>query len=150
MQKYIGVKLIEAEPMALGDYNKFKGWTIPEDEDPAREGYKVKYSDDYISWSPKDVFEKSYLPLADGNGTKITGEDVKNFIKTIDSSKFGEKTSLVKVTLNNGFEIIETSSCVDSSNYDHELGIELSVKKIRNKVYEYLGFLLQSAKGGMK
>ena len=60
MDKYIGTKLIEAEPMNLGDYNKFKGWDIPKDENPLREGYKVKYSDDYISWSPKEEFEKAY------------------------------------------------------------------------------------------
>lgn len=63
MTKYLGVKLIEAEVMTLGDYNKFKGWIIPENEDPNREGYKVKYSDDYISWSPKEVFEKAYRTI---------------------------------------------------------------------------------------
>jgi len=60
MKKYLGVKLIEAEPMNLGDYNQFKGWQMPNDENPLREGYKVKYSDDYISWSPKEAFEESY------------------------------------------------------------------------------------------
>jgi hypothetical protein len=60
MEKYLGVKLISAKPMNLGDYNKFKGWTIPEDEDPTREGYQVMYSDDYISWSPKEAFDKAY------------------------------------------------------------------------------------------
>ena len=33
MNKYIGTKLVEAKEMNLGDYNKFKGWTIPENED---------------------------------------------------------------------------------------------------------------------
>lgn len=60
MKNYIGVKQILAEPMNLGDYNKFKGWTIPEKEDPNKEGYKVVYSDDYVSWSPKDAFEEAY------------------------------------------------------------------------------------------
>lgn len=60
MKNYIGVKQILAEPMNLGDYNKFKGWTIPENEDPNKEGYKVVYSDDYVSWSPKDAFEEAY------------------------------------------------------------------------------------------
>jgi len=63
MNKYFGVKLIEAEPMKLGAYNIFKGWTIPEDEDPLKEGYKVKYSDNYISWSPKDTFEEAYRAI---------------------------------------------------------------------------------------
>lgn len=60
MKKYIGVKKIEAEPMTRGDYNKYKGWTIPADENPADEGYLVRYSDSYESWSPKKQFEEAY------------------------------------------------------------------------------------------
>lgn len=60
MEKYIGVKIIHGEPMTRGDYNKFKGWTIPADENPEDEGYLVKYSDNYISWSPKDAFKDAY------------------------------------------------------------------------------------------
>ncbi len=60
MEKYIGVKIIEAKPMNLGDYNNYKGWNIPENEDPKRDGYLVKYSDNYISWSPREAFEDAY------------------------------------------------------------------------------------------
>ena len=60
MEQYIGDKIIYAEPMTRGEYNKFKGWTIPANENPDDEGYIVKYSDSYISWSPKDVFEEAY------------------------------------------------------------------------------------------
>lgn len=60
LKKYVGVKLIEAKPMTRGDYNKYRGWTIPEDENPNDEGYLVKYSDDYVSWSPKGVFDEAY------------------------------------------------------------------------------------------
>ena len=61
MKTYIGVKKIDAAPMNLGDYNKYRGWEIPADEDPAKEGYLVKYSDNYESWSPKEVFEEAYV-----------------------------------------------------------------------------------------
>lgn len=60
MEKYIGVKMIQAEPMTRGEYNDFRGWTIPADENPDDDGYVVKYSDDYVSWSPKAVFEEAY------------------------------------------------------------------------------------------
>lgn len=60
MKNYIGTKQLKAEPMNLGDYNVKRGWKIPENEDPAREGYLVEYPDGYISWSPKEVFEESY------------------------------------------------------------------------------------------
>ncbi len=62
MKKYIGTKMIEAKPMNRGDYNAYRGWTIPENENPADEGYLVVYtdSDNYESWSPKDVFDRAY------------------------------------------------------------------------------------------
>ena len=60
MKKYIGTKMIEATPMSRGEYNRYRGWTIPKDENPADEGYLVKYSDGYESWSPKKQFEEAY------------------------------------------------------------------------------------------
>jgi hypothetical protein len=154
MDKYIGFKLIDAEPMTLGDYNIFKGWTIPADEDPNREGYKVKYSDDYISWSPKEVFEAAYMKVVNNtklkSGVSISQEMVENFIKNIEVQKLGDKTTLVKVTLINGFEIVESSSCVDPANYDENLGKECCMDKIKDKIWYLLGFLLQTAVNGIK
>lgn len=60
MERYIGTKVIMAEPMTRGAYNKHRGWTIPANENPEDEGYLVQYEDQYISWSPKDTFEASY------------------------------------------------------------------------------------------
>lgn len=60
MMTYIGTKIIEAKPMTRGDYNIFRGWQIPENENPEDERYLVKYPDGYISWSPKSVFEEAY------------------------------------------------------------------------------------------
>lgn len=73
MQLHIGSKLIKAFPMNRQQYNDLRGWTLPADEDGTDEGYLVEYvnggksnHDDYegyISWSPKDVFEKAYYPI---------------------------------------------------------------------------------------
>lgn len=60
MKQYIGTKIIKAKAMTRGEYNIFRGWTIPKDENPADEGYLVEYSDGYISWSPKKQFEEAY------------------------------------------------------------------------------------------
>lgn len=72
MQTYIGTKTINAVAMLLSAYNALRGWTPPEGEDQTAEGYLVEYTDGgkpnhpdykgYISWSPKDVFERSYKP----------------------------------------------------------------------------------------
>ena len=59
-KKYLGTKQVEAYPMTRGDYNTFRGWTIPTDENPDDEGYIVKYNDNYVSWSPKVAFDESY------------------------------------------------------------------------------------------
>lgn len=79
---YLGVKQVSAKPMNLGDYNKFKGWEIPKDEDPNKEGYLVKYSDDYISWSPKEVFEQAYRTI-----------DGLTFGQAIEAAKQGKKVA---------------------------------------------------------
>ena len=74
MKTYIGTKIINAKPMTRGDYNAFRGWTVPADENPADEGYLVEYTDGgkgntnlyagYVSWSPKEQFEKAYRETA--------------------------------------------------------------------------------------
>lgn len=70
MKTYIGTKIIKATPMNRADYNTFRGWTLPPDENGADEGYFVEYLDGgkpntphyagYISWSPKEQFENAY------------------------------------------------------------------------------------------
>lgn len=45
MKCYVGVKMVQAEPM----------------EKDGKEGYKVVYPDGYESWSPKEVFEEAYF-----------------------------------------------------------------------------------------
>ena len=70
---YEGTKRVHARPMNRGDYNTYRGWEVPADENPADDGYLVEYLDGgksnhaahagYISWSPKDVFERSYKEI---------------------------------------------------------------------------------------
>ena len=74
MQSYIGAKIIKAAPLTLGEYNKRRGWTIPPNEDPERPGYLVEYPDNYVSWSPKEVFEEAYRPVSDAEKTLIAME----------------------------------------------------------------------------
>lgn len=72
MNKFIGTKEILATPMTRGEYNEYRGWTIPDNEDPNEAGYLVEYTDGgkpnddrhagYISWSPADVFNRAYAP----------------------------------------------------------------------------------------
>lgn len=72
MHTYIGTKMILGTPITRGKYNEYRGWPMPENEDGSDEGYLVEYQDGnpnhenhsgYISWSPKDTFEASYIDL---------------------------------------------------------------------------------------
>ena len=52
MHKYIGTKVVKAYPCPA--------WKNAGGHKVGDEGYKVIYEDGYVSWSPKDVFEKAY------------------------------------------------------------------------------------------
>lgn len=74
-QHYVGTKQVIGLPMTRQAYNDYRGWQLPANENGADEGYLVEYVDGgpandprhvgYISWSPKDVFEGSYLAIGD-------------------------------------------------------------------------------------
>lgn len=59
MEKYLGVKLIEAEPQERYKDVDYENCLLKNKQ----EGYKVIYPDGYESWSPKDVFEKAYRKI---------------------------------------------------------------------------------------
>ena len=69
-KRYTCHKEVLARPMNRGAYNALRGWEVPVLENPDNEGYLVEYLDGgdrnhadfagYISWSPKDVFDRGY------------------------------------------------------------------------------------------
>lgn len=69
LKQYIGTKMVKAEPMAKSAAVT-KGWARPSSEgNEDVPGYHVQYTNPdgstYDSWSPKDVFEKSYQVAED-------------------------------------------------------------------------------------
>jgi hypothetical protein len=63
MKNYIGTKFIKAEEMNYGNFSLRKYGKINDSEGGiAKEanGYLVEYENNYISWSPKSVFEEAY------------------------------------------------------------------------------------------
>nr|UVX50064.1 MAG: hypothetical protein [Bacteriophage sp.] len=160
MRQYIGTKLIEAEPAYRCTDNQMRVDIIVDPDEAAtyyksEEGYRVRYPDGYESWSPKEAFEKAYLPLSTNGDLKtdrpsISAEMVDNFILETWTQTAGDKTTIVRALLRNGFEIVEASSCVSPENYDETMGREICIKKIKDKVWMLLGFLLQTAVNGIK
>jgi hypothetical protein len=71
---FIGTKLIRAKAMTRLQYTELRGWQLPSDENGDDAGYLVEYLDGgkpnvqgfegYVSWSPKDVFERAYRPTS--------------------------------------------------------------------------------------
>lgn len=70
MEKFIGTKQVQAEPMNRQEYNDYRGWELPSNENGEDKGYLVEYLDGgkpnhpghegYISWSPEEQFENAY------------------------------------------------------------------------------------------
>ena len=64
---YIGTKVVRGIAMTESDFlKKHKGMT--DDELSKREvygeGYKVTYEDGYVSWAPRDIFERCYREVS--------------------------------------------------------------------------------------
>ena len=72
MKQYIGTKVISSVPMTRAEYNEYRGWQLPANEDGTDAGYLVEYQDGgkpnddrhtgYISWSPKAQHDAAYRP----------------------------------------------------------------------------------------
>ena len=71
MEKYVGAKIISAEPMdEVSFLTEVKKQKVAERE--TRPGYHVIYPDGYHSWSPKEVFEKAYRLVSVDEMTLLT------------------------------------------------------------------------------
>lgn len=134
MKKYIVCELVEAEES--GD------------------GYRVYHKDDMEAYCPKELFDKVYIEVNDNkdlpSGVSIGQQMVDDFIDKVESMTMGEKTTVTQITLKNGFIITESSSCVDPKNYSMEIGEEINLEHAKNKIWELLGFLLQTAYHGFE
>lgn len=89
-KKYIGVKLVQSIPLSKGEALNEHLIRLPKDENGLtigvsnsehssmykEYGYKVIYEDGYVSWSPKNVFEKAYR-IIDGLTFGLAIESVK-------------------------------------------------------------------------
>ncbi len=75
----------------------------------------------------------------------VTAEMIEKIIKDgeFEVCTIGNKTTLVAFTTKEGFVITESSSCVDPANYDIEMGKDICISHIKNKLWELEGYRLQ-------
>lgn len=63
------------------------------------------------------------------------------FVTTIKA--FDKPVTYVEVRMKNGFTVRETTTCVDPANYSEEIGKEICLKRIEDKIWFLLGYALQ-------
>lgn len=131
MKQYIGTKIIEAEPA----YRCMDGHghiTITDDLPVAfpnfpsvEDGYRVRYADGYVSWSPKEAFEEAYRPT-----------DAMNFGLAIEAAKRGAK--IARRGWNGKDQYVELASAIsyvtpggETVNAEHEA--------IGNRAFAFVG-----------
>lgn len=77
------------------------------------------------------------------NGYYVKEETIKKLLdesEVVVNTVF-ENTTIVTVKLPNGFTITETSGCVDPVNYSKEIGAEICMAKIEDRLWELEGYL---------
>ena len=131
MKQYIGTKIIEAEPA----YRCMDGHghiTITDDLPVAfpnfpsvEDGFRVRYADGYVSWSPKEAFEEAYRPT-----------DAMNFGLAIEAAKRGAK--IARRGWNGKGQYVELASAIsyvtpggETVNAEHEA--------IGNRAFAFVG-----------
>lgn len=62
-KRYKCYKMVQGTPMTRGEYNIYRGWAIPQDEDPDDLGYLIIYKDGYQSWTPKKQLDEGYMEI---------------------------------------------------------------------------------------
>lgn len=147
-------KQVHYLPMNWEDYNKFRGWQVPDDENPRDEGYLVVYAkgteDEYISWSPKDVFNSGYAPIGEIQNSadfahieKMVSELEYTFERIGDST-----TTVCYAFLPNGFRVGHgDSACVDPDNFDWVKGCKHAKERAKanaiDELWKLEGYLLK-------
>lgn len=77
----------------------------------------------------------------------MVAENMKDYsVRTI--KEFDKPVCCVTLKMKNGFTLVETSTCVDPSKYDENIGKDICLKRLEDKVWYLLGYLLQEKKSG--
>jgi len=77
---------------------------------------------------------------------KVSQEQINDIImhSKIDVKTVFDKVTVVTCKLPNGFVLVESSGAVDKANYDMNIGKEVCMTRIENKIWELEGYHLAS------
>lgn len=144
-KQFLTTKIVEVEEMTRLEYCNSRGWAIPVDESADERVFKVIYSDGYISMCLKERFLEQAYEIKNNS---ITPELVKSFVKSTEVTTeriFDKLNTVLKYELVNGFTGVEATSCVDEKNYSEEIGKEILLNRLYDKIWFGLGFALGMA-----
>lgn len=102
------------------------------------------------------MFEQAHLPMTVNPDLRTDAPSISQQMVDVSiletwTQTMGDKTTVVRAMLRNGFEIMESSACVSAEEpTTKKLGREICLGKIKDKVWFLLGFLLQTAVHGVK
>ena len=97
----------------------------------------------------EDEFEKYFEKYEEPKPVKVNTvtseqiEEIMNHSKVTVQTMF-DKCTVVTCQLPNGFVIVESSACVAPANYDKDMGVEICMQRITDKVWELEGYRLQA------
>lgn len=148
---YVCDKEVDATPMTRLGYNHFRGWEVPENENPADKGMMVVYGmgteDEYVSWSPLKQFEQGYTAVppaySDQLGARSTDCMVeRNELEELLPTLTGLQKEAVKKRIY-ALSLLEQALDVEVAAL---LGTDvLSIEQVRNKVaFEHIQEMVDS------
>lgn len=106
---------------------------------------ELDFIDEVLGTSMKGNPMSESLPKLRNPHNSVNSELIEGLIKrsTVESTKMGDKTLVINVTLPNGFEVTGIAACVDADNYDEQIGMTVATEKVQDKLWELEGYLLQ-------
>lgn len=117
--------------------------------------YIIKFKDGKIYLCDSYNFNKDFEEIDDAvkvekiySNVTVTKEQVMENMKDVicrTAMEFDKPVTYVTVRMINGFTLRESTTCVDPSNYDEEIGKQICLEKIEDKIWFLLGYALQDS-----
>ena len=139
MKKYIGTKIIEAQPGTMAEAQAMKSqYPVELQKDPSGpQGYIVKYPDGYISWSPKEPFEAAYRES--GNMTfGLAIEALKKGLRVARHGWNGKEMYLYHVPANRYTALTDAAKGIAGADGKVEYGAYVAIKTAKGNVEPWL------------
>lgn len=92
-----------------------------------------------------DEYERYFDKYEEPKVNTVTQEQVDEILDNseIEAWTVFDKCTIVACQLPNGFVLVESSACVSPENYDEEMGMDICMNRITDKIWELEAYKLQ-------